>query len=233
MVFVAMTSDNLVRRTADYSADHGITRAGTPSSPSMNSRNREQLTLLESLHDPVISEAARRRNGEDIPPYARRMTSREHRFPTTTTEDETSENCDPPLDYDNSQGSYVGVTTSAPAPNALSDSDDDWSESEEIPAYLGDRLRQEGRWPPTTEEDGAFQERVIREWHEARQQARNGPRTGLRRRRSSTRAAREDSTLTLGRSRPTASHDEMLVPNARFRMRDRSHKISIVFDPPL
>ncbi|KAL9063834.1 MAG: hypothetical protein Q9157_008070 [Trypethelium eluteriae] len=234
MIFVAMTSDDLLRRTADYTAENATPRAVTPLSPSANGRSREQLTLLESLHDPVVSEAARRQNGEDVPPHALRMATRERPFATNNSEDGVADNCDPPFDDGDAPTGRAAVTTSIDPPTASSDSEEDSSEEEGMsPVYLADRLRREGRWPPTNEEDEAFQYQVIREWREAQRQARSGPRARTRRRSSPPRAETEEPVRGSGRRRPIISREDMIVPNARFRMKDRSHQVTIKFDPPL
>ncbi|KAL9093283.1 MAG: hypothetical protein Q9165_004024 [Trypethelium subeluteriae] len=234
MVFVAMTSDDLLRRTAGYTAGHATTRAATPLSPSATGRSRERLTLLESLHDPVVSEAARRQNGEDVPPHALRVATRERRFAANNSEDSIADNCDPPLDDGNAPISRTAVTTSIDPPTASSDSEEDSSDEEGMsPVDLADRLRQEGRWPPTHEEDEAFQYQVIREWREAQRQARNGPRARTHRRSSPPRGETEEPVRRAGGNCPTTSREGMIVPNARFRMKDSRHQITIKFDPPL
>ena len=237
MVFIAMTFEevqNLLRRTADYTIDHVALRMGTASSPPTSSQTREQLTLQESLHDPFVSEATRRRNHDDIPPHALRMPTRERRFPTVEDVDDITENCDPPLEDGNTLTGHTMARTSAGSPTVYFDSDDDWSESEGMsPDYLGDRLRQEGRWPPTTEEDEAFQYRVIREWREAHRQARNGSRARFRR---SESAAGVETANSMQRSteKPAAvSQDEMVVPHGVFRMQHGCHRVPMKFDPPL
>ena len=234
MVFVSMTSDDLLRRTADYTVDYVPTRTGTPSSPPIPSTRRERLTLLESLRDPIMTEAAHRRYGEDVPPHAQRVATRERRFPTSSSDDDAADNCDLPLENSSAQSGRTAVTTSVDPPTVLTDSEDDWSESEGLsPVYLRDRLAQEGRWPPITEEAEALQYQVIREWREAHRQRRNTARAQGRRRSPPAHAEAEDSSQRPADAQPLMSRDEMIAFNARFRMRDKNRKISIRFDPPL
>jgi hypothetical protein len=165
MVFVAMTSDDLLRRTAGYTIDYVATRSGSSLSPSAPSRQREQLTLLESLHDPAISEAARRRNGEPIPPHALRIATRERRFPTNVDEDtridtyprgmprydresqdDSAENCDPPTDANLPPSNTNAAIVSSDPPFAhVTDSGDESSEADDSgPIAIAERLRRSG-----------------------------------------------------------------------------------------
>ncbi|KAI9661665.1 MAG: hypothetical protein M1821_008903 [Bathelium mastoideum] len=285
MIFVSMTADDLLRRTADYNytLNRAATRTSTPSRPPTTSRSPERLTLLESLHDPLISEAARPRTttSDNIPPYALRnpTTTRERRFPSSSTDDDPAgENCDPPLDDNNNNNSnpsshHTAVTTTVDPPTALSDTDDDeeeeddegnWSDSIEAlsPVEIADRLRQEGQWPPTNEVAEALQYQFIRERDEAVRLARrngggaggSGTRTARATRtgRRSTMAGQpqgegggEDAIMAQARraggldgrassrAPSTFVRGELLVPDARFRMKDRSNQRMIKFEPPV
>ncbi|KAI9714754.1 MAG: hypothetical protein M1820_000043 [Bogoriella megaspora] len=235
MIFVAMTTDDLLRRTANYTVDYVAERASSPPTPSAGSRSRERLTLLESLNDPAMNEAARRRNGDPTaPPHARRMATRERRFPTIVNEDtridtyprgmprrynpdDTNENCDPPLE--NSIPALNPATAPPPAEppfTVITDSGDDSSDAEDSsPAAINERIRRQAMWGLNGESPDDDWD-VLREW-------RDEPRL--------TRGARRNSPSRV-ESRPLR-REEMIPPNAKFFVPKAKNKVSIKFDPPL
>lgn len=227
MIFISMDSDSLLESTSHYEI-----RYNPPYEPSSSpdaSRDRERLTLLESLRDPGVLEGSRRlreRNDELYAAMARRELLAEARRSRNRDESESAattlpnlENCDwppPPPPFT--------VTTET-------DDESDAGEDESSAAVLADRSRRDARWPPESDsdDDGDDELAALNSFWEARgdYRALAGPGYARAVRRSTP------SRIEPRETRAAAAAASAVAPHARFFIAKNKSKITVRFDPPV
>jgi len=247
MIFVSMTSDSLLSRTAQWQIKY-------PPQASLRSPDpNEELSLLESLRDPVVQRAASRqqlrqqyrerrqaqltsRIQESNEERMTRQWYRRHRsfHPMRIPSSFDLENCDPPFrdlpqrDEDPaSANAPTSAPTTAPTPppfivtTEYDESSSDADEASSNPAIMADRIRRDSRWRANSEEEDEDLAAMNVFWdqrHENRQLGGIGY----------IRANRASSPTQV-----QASTGDLLAPHARFFIEKDKSKISVRFDPPV
>jgi len=249
MIFVSMSSNDLLSGTSGYQIDYNNQSAHHSSNSSTSSQDEEEISLAESLTDPAVWAASRLGRAEALEnerefldmQHQRIRWQRSHRrlrdqlmqegsrpavrydTPTNATINMT-ENCDWPVT--DSTHSSAGVSAPTPPPfTVTTESDGESSVEDEQPsaAVLRDRLRRDSQWRADTDDEDE-DARVAALW-EGRD-GRFGSSGYLRATRRSTPSRIEPKDAS-----PEA--DGLIPPHARFFIAKHKNKITIKFDPPV
>jgi hypothetical protein len=251
MIFVSMSSDDLLSGTAGYQIDYTNQSAHQSSNSSTSSQDEEELSFAESLTDPAVwassrlgrAEAvenerefldmqaqrirwqrSRRRLRDQLWQESSRPDPPRHESPSNATINMT-ENCDWPV-ADSIHNSAVGVSAPTPPPfTVTTESDGSSSDEDEQPsaAVLRDRLRRESQWRLDTddEDDDA---RLNGLW-----EGRDGRFGGS----GYLRAARRSTPSRIEPKDASPEADGLIPPHARFFIAKHKNKITVKFDPPV
>ena len=252
MIFVSMSSEDLITGTSGYKIEYSSQSPRHSSNSSPISREEEQLSLAESLTDPDVWAASRLGREEALQEEIERMDmqNRALRFarmiqarrrvhdmymlgepgrgaPSSTNANaNVSENCDWPLTESNPAA--VGVSAPTPPPFIVTtESDGESSGEDEQPsaAIMADRLRRDGRWRPESDDEEEDLIRMNAFWD-----ARNEPRFGGA---GYLRAARRSSPSRIEPKDSSPETEGLITPNARFFIAKHKNKITVKFDPPV
>ncbi|KAF2430466.1 hypothetical protein EJ08DRAFT_244701 [Tothia fuscella] len=228
LVFIGMSSETLSTGTSTYHIQYDPLQRTRSSSPSDSSRDREDLPLIEALHDPIIWDASTRARSDNVPPFSslrpRRYSNNRSRTPRTrptfsnlramlvnnndgassAAQSTLLDNCDWPSS--NEAGFELQAAPSPPPFTVTWESDDDGD---------ADSISHPSRRDPSSSDEDA-EESAARLYYL----------DGL----TGRRPARRNSP---GRIEMRSANEEVLQPHARFFIGKNRNKITIKFDPPV
>ncbi|CAI6333411.1 unnamed protein product [Periconia digitata] len=168
LVFVSLSSEELLSKTASYKIDYNPHSPVV--SPSPSSSDDQLLSLHEALVDPQISANSR----QDTENHAdrRRLRGRRYRPRPNSQSARTRSTQVPPVvaeahDYESNSDNcpyYVedgdpiaGISAPTPPPFTITTEDEqedsDGEQTLPAPAIMADRLRRESRWRPETDDE--------------------------------------------------------------------------------
>ncbi|PVI07582.1 hypothetical protein DM02DRAFT_608673 [Periconia macrospinosa] len=259
LVFVSLSPDDLISRTASYKIDYNS--QSPAASPSPSSSDDQLLSLREALVDPQIWSQSHQDTEEPVERPRLRHQRRRPRVirgrrqdqfyggqqppaPTEPHDYETSaENC--PYYVDDGELAPAGVAAPTPPPFTVTTEDEqddsaDANETMPTPAIMADRLRRESRWRPDSDdedddgESAQFRMPLLQQANAQDSWENFRPRRWGNSRRD-INPIRATRLRTPSRIEPeddeTGSSEGLIQPHARFFIARHKNKITIKFHP--
>lgn len=254
MIFVSMSSDDLLQGTSGYQIDYNNQSPHHSSNTSTSSQDEEELSFAESLTDPAVWAGSRQGRAEAADGGRDPLGSQAHRRgwqrsrrrlrdqlmqegsrpplprpePTPSATANMADDCIWPVA--DSTHRAAGVSAPTPPPYTVTTESDGGSSDEDeqpSPAILRDRLLRDSQWHlDTDDEDDAL---------------RLDPTWGGRLDRDSIRFGGSGYIRATRRSTPSRIEpkdaspegDGLIAPHARFFIAKHKNKITVKFDPPV
>jgi hypothetical protein len=245
LVFVAMTSDDILTGTASYKIEYDS--PSPPASPRLSSPSSDDdqlLSLQEAIGDPYVWENTtqgrqqsiedrirNRRHQMEHALYANRIRRREEREHDAAEDDMVGDVCED-LEEDE-DAAAAGISAPTPPPYTVTTESEEESDGEdELPseAVLADRLRRESRMSADGDEYGdAIRPRryLLDGWATSNRDARDA----WRRERMGPIRARRRETPSRIEPKEGAESEARIEPHAKFFIAKHKSKITIKFHP--